>query len=153
MCAGVHWVRGVGGRHWVRGYDCHHHSPREYVAAGDDRGVRHDVHRGVYHGRNRCHRTFNHHGTHDDRVPEPGCRAMLRELRGRSCSPTTARPATAPKEKEAAGPDLRPFAPGDASLAAAIVDTINNGGGGMPAFSGRFDGGQMTALVAYVLGL
>jgi len=52
-----------------------------------------------------------------------------------------------------AGPDLRPFAPGDASLAAAITDTINNGGGGMPSFSGRFDDGQMTALVAYVLGL
>lgn len=52
-----------------------------------------------------------------------------------------------------AGPDLRPFAPGDASLAAAITDTINNGAGGMPSFSGRFDGAQMTSLVAYVLGL
>ena len=52
-----------------------------------------------------------------------------------------------------AGPDLRPFAPGDASLAAAIADTINGGGGGMPAFSGRFDSGQIDALVTYVLGL
>ena len=52
-----------------------------------------------------------------------------------------------------AGPDLRPLAPGDASLAAAIVDTINSGGGGMPVFSGRFDNVQMSALVAYVLGL
>jgi mono/diheme cytochrome c family protein len=43
--------------------------------------------------------------------------------------------------------------PGDASLAAAITDTINSGGGDMPAFSGRFDGGQISALVAYVLGL
>jgi len=52
-----------------------------------------------------------------------------------------------------AGPDLRPFLPGDASLTAAITDTINSGGGGMPTFSGRFDGAQMAALVAYVLGL
>jgi Cytochrome c. len=58
-----------------------------------------------------------------------------------------------PQGEGGAGSDLRPFAPADASLAAAIADTINSGGGGMPSFSGRFDGGQLDALVAYLLGL